>query len=199
MAKHSPSLAERIEDDLRFFKRWAAKPLKVGAVVPTGRALTDLMVELAHPDPTAWTLEIGPGSGAVTEALLRAGIPPERIVAVESDEGFCRLLRERFPSINLIQGDGLKLDQTLGAFRATKFSAVLSGVPILILPETTRIRYIEDALDRLTPGGNVTQLSYSLTPPQEAIPGRFTVDKSKWVTLNLPPGRVWIYRRASTR
>jgi phospholipid N-methyltransferase len=48
--------------------------------------------------------------------------------------------------------------------------------------------------DRLVPGGNVTQLSYSFTPPQDAVPGRFTVEKSKWVTANLPPGRVWIYR-----
>jgi phosphatidylethanolamine/phosphatidyl-N-methylethanolamine N-methyltransferase len=195
MAKPKLSIADRIEDEFRFFKTWATSPLKMGAVSPTSRALADLMVEHAAPDPTGWVLELGPGTGVVTEALIRAGIPAERIVSVEYDKEFCRLLRERFPAAHIIRGDALDLDAVLGEFRSTEFSAVLSGVPLLTLPRGKRVPYLEDLLDRLVPGGNVTQLSYSFTPPQDAVPGRFSVEKSKWVTANLPPGRVWIYRR----
>lgn len=197
MAKQSVSIAERIEDEFRFIKTWATSPLKMGAVSPTSRALAALMVHHANPDPAGYTLELGPGTGVVTEALMQAGIPAERIVSVEYDRDFCELLRKRFPKLNLIHGDALRLDATLGEFRHQTFSAVMSGVPLLTLPKAKRIRYIEDGLDRVVPGGNVTQLSYALSPPQDAVPGRFTVDKSKWVTLNLPPGRVWIYRRPS--
>jgi phosphatidylethanolamine/phosphatidyl-N-methylethanolamine N-methyltransferase len=195
MRRKGISIADRIEDELRFFKTWAARPMKMGAVSPTSRALAELMVRHAHADPRGWTLEIGPGTGVVTEALIRSGIPAKRIVSVEYDADFCRLLRKRFPAAHVIQGDGLKLDEALGEFRDIRFSAALSGIPLLMLPKAKRVTYLDAVLDHLVPGGIVSQLSYSLTPPQEAVPDRFTVDKSKWVTFNLPPGRAWIYRR----
>jgi phosphatidylethanolamine/phosphatidyl-N-methylethanolamine N-methyltransferase len=189
------SLAERFEDEVRFFKTWATSPLKMGAFSPTSRELAAVMVRLAHPDPAGYTLEIGPGTGVVTEALREYGVPEERIVSVEYDKGFCKLLRERFPRAAIIQGDALDLDRTLADFRDVRFSAGLSGIPLLNLPKAKRAPYLESVLDRLIPGGVVSQLSYGLTPPQEAIPGRLAVEKSKWVTFNLPPGRAWIYSR----
>src|SRR5688500_13789643 len=195
MAKPKLSIADRIEDEFLFFKTWATSPLKMGADTPTSLALADLMVEHAAPDPAGWVLELGPGTGAVTEALVRAGIPAERIVSVEYDKDFCRLLRERFPAAHIIHGDARDLDAVLGEGRGTESAAVRSAVPLLARPKGKRVPSLEDLLDRLVPGGNVTQLSYSFTPPQDAVPGRFTVEKSKWVTANLPPGRVWIYRR----
>jgi phosphatidylethanolamine/phosphatidyl-N-methylethanolamine N-methyltransferase len=193
------SLADRIEDEFRFIRTFAASPLKLGSVTPTSRALAELMVRHAHPDPGGYTLEIGPGTGVVTEALIEAGIPPERIVSLEYEEGFCRHLRKRFPRVNVLHGDALDLSNALGEFRDLTFSAGLSGIPLLNLPKAKRLPYLESVLDRLRPGGIVTQLSYSLIPPQEAVPGRLVVDKSKWVTLNLPPGRAWIYRRPGFR
>jgi phosphatidylethanolamine/phosphatidyl-N-methylethanolamine N-methyltransferase len=195
-AKRPPlHLGKRFEDEVLFFRTWATSPIKLGAFSPTGRALAQLMIKHANPDPRGYTLELGPGTGAVTEALLDAGIPAERVIAIEYDEGFYRRLRERFPKVNLIRGDALDLENTLGEFRDIRFSAALSGLPLLNIPKGRRAPYLEALLDRLVPGGVVSQLSYSLTPPQEAIPGRLAVDKSKWVTLNLPPGRTWIYRR----
>ncbi len=195
MTRRSPSIGERIEDEVRFFRTWATSPLKMGSVTPTSRALADLMVKHAHPDPDGYVLETGPGTGVVTEALIRAGIPPQRIVSLEYDKGFCRLLRKRFPKVHLLQGDALDLDAALAEFRDVKFSAALSGIPLLNLPKAKRAPYLLGLLDRLVPGGVVSQLSYSLTPPQEPIAGRLAVRKSKWVTANFPPGRAWIYSR----
>jgi phosphatidylethanolamine/phosphatidyl-N-methylethanolamine N-methyltransferase len=195
VTRRSPSIGERIEDEVRFFRTWATSPLKMGSVTPTSRALADLMVKHAHPDPDGYVLETGPGTGVVTEALIRAGIPPQRIVSLEYDKGFCRLLRKRFPKVHLLQGDALDLDAALAEFRDVKFSAALSGIPLLNLPKAKRAPYLLGLLDRLVPGGVVSQLSYSLTPPQEPIAGRLAVRKSKWVTANFPPGRAWIYSR----
>jgi len=190
------ALKRIVKDDLAFFKTWTQAPLKLGAVVPSSRAFARMMIACAEPDPNGYVLELGAGTGVVTQALLDHGHAPERIVSVEYDPEFFRLLRDRFPRVNVIHGDAFNLDGTLGAFRDTIFSAVLSGVPILMLPEQKRIAYIEDKLARVAPGGNMTQLSYAWTPPQPAVPGRFTVEKSPWVVKNLPPGRVWIYRKA---
>jgi phosphatidylethanolamine/phosphatidyl-N-methylethanolamine N-methyltransferase len=195
MTKRSATIADRIGDELRFVKTFATSPLKMGTFTPSGRALAEAMVDHATVDAGGWTLEIGPGTGAVTDVLIDRGIPPERLVCLEYDADFCRLLQKRFPKLNVIHGDALKLDEALGRFRDTRFSAVLSGIPLLNLPKSKRLPYLESALDRLVPGGNVTQLSYGFLPPQEAMPGRLLVDKSKWVTANFPPGRIWIYRR----
>ncbi len=195
MTKPQVSLVDRIEDDVLFFRTWATSPLKMGSVTPTSRALASLMVKHAHPDPTGYTLEIGPGTGVVTQALLDVGIPADRVVSVEYDKDFCKHLKKRFPGIHVIRGDALDLQKTLAEFRDIKFSAALSGIPLLNLPKKKRGPYLEHVLDRLVPGGVVSQLSYSFVPPQEAIPGRLAVDKSKWVTFNFPPGRAWIYRR----
>lgn len=195
MARTSASIAERIEDEVRFFKTWATSPIKMGSVSPTSRALARLMVEQADPDPSGYTLEVGPGTGVVTQALVASGVSPERVIAVEYDKHFCKLLRERFPGMTVIRGDALDLDDTLGEHRDVMFSAVLSGLPLLNVPRAKRAPYIESLFDRLVPGGRISQLSYSPIPPQDAIPGRFTVEGSKWVTFNLPPGRVWVYRR----
>ncbi|MGH6922716.1 MAG: class I SAM-dependent methyltransferase [Propylenella sp.] len=195
MAKQGVSIGERLEDEVRFFKTWATSPIKMGSVSPTSRALASLMVKCANPDPAGYTLEIGPGTGVCTQALLAAGVPPERVIAVEYDKDFCRLLRERYPGMTIIRGDALKLDETLGEHRGVTFSAILSGLPLLNVPRAKRAPYLESLFDRLVPGGRIAQLSYSPVPPQDAIPGRFTVEGSKWVTFNLPPGRVWVYRR----
>jgi len=193
--KQGLSLVGRIEEEVLFFRTWATSPLKMGSVTPTSRALAGLMVELALADPEGYTLETGPGTGVVTQALIDSGIPAARIVSVEYDKDFCRHLRKRFPGVNVIRGDALDLANALGDYRDIKFSAALSGIPLLNLPKAKRAPYLLALLDRLLPGGVVSQLSYSFTPPQEAIPSRLTVRKSKWVTANFPPGRAWIYSR----
>jgi phosphatidylethanolamine/phosphatidyl-N-methylethanolamine N-methyltransferase len=192
-------LAERIEDEFRFFRTWASSPRTMGAVTPSSRAYARRMVELAKPDPDKLVLETGAGTGVVTEVLIESGFPRDKIVSIEFEPHFCELLEERFPGIKMIQGDAYDLDKTLGELRGAKFGAVLSGVPLLMVPKAQRLRYIEDMLGRLAPGAVVTQLSYSLTPPVPEVPGRFTVDKSKWVTFNLPPARVWVYRPVVAR
>jgi phosphatidylethanolamine/phosphatidyl-N-methylethanolamine N-methyltransferase len=194
-SKSEVSLVERIGEEVLFFRTWATSPIKMGSVTPTSRALARLMVEHAHPDPAGHTLEIGAGTGVVTQALVDAGIPAERIVSVEYDKDFCKHLRRRFPGMHVIRGDALDLHTTLGEFRDIRFSAALSGIPLLNLPKAKRAPYLESVLDHLVKGGVVSQLSYSFVPPQEAIPGRLAVGKSKWVTFNFPPGRAWVYRR----
>jgi phosphatidylethanolamine/phosphatidyl-N-methylethanolamine N-methyltransferase len=195
MNKRSASIADRIGDELRFVKTFATSPLKMGTFTPSSRALAEAMVDHANPDPSGWTLEIGPGTGVVTQVLIDRDVPPERLVCVEYDGDFCRLLQKRFPKLHVIRGDALQLEEALGRFADTRFSAVLSGIPLLNLPKAKRLPYLESALNRLVPGGNVTQLSYGFLPPQEAVPGRLMVDKSRWVTSNFPPGRIWTYRR----
>lgn len=195
MSGRGLSFAELIGDEFRFIKGWVANRKKIGAVSPSSRALARLMVEHAQPDPNGYTLELGPGTGVFTQALIDAGIPAERIIAVEHNDEFCRLLQKRFPNLTIVQGDAFDLEATLSRFGDIRFSAALSGLPLLSFPKEMRLRCIEGALDRLIPGKGFVQFSYGPYGPMPAIPGRLTATKSKWVVMNLPPARVWTYKR----
>ena len=193
--KPDVSVAKLLGDEFLFFRTWATNPRKLGAVSPSSRALARLMVEQARPDPAGFTLELGPGTGVFTQALLNYGVPPERIIAVEHNAEFCRLLGKRFPKLSIVQGDAFDLDTTLAKFGDVRFSAALSGLPLLSFPKQLRLKCIDGVLDRMMPGKGLTQFSYGLYPAVEAIPGRIAVAKSKWVLMNLPPARVWTYQR----
>src|SRR6187431_1830459 len=100
-------------DEFRFLRTLIEKPLSVGAVAPSGKALARVMANYVDPRAAGPIVELGPGTGPVTEALVERGIDPARLTLVEYDPEFCRLLRRRFPGVNVVQGDAYNLRQTL--------------------------------------------------------------------------------------
>ena len=136
MTKPEVSLVERIEEEVLFFRTWATSPIKIGSVTPTSRALAAVMVKHARPDPAGWTLEIGPGTGVVTQALVDAGIPAERIVSVEYERTSASTSASAFPACTSSAAMRSISSKTLGEFRDVKFSAAISGIPLLNLPKT---------------------------------------------------------------
>ena len=97
----------RLDDEVRFIRSWIEKPLAIGAVTPSGRALARTMAGYVDPRRPGPVIELGPGTGPVTEALLAQGIDQSRLVLVEFDPTFCRLLRKRYPAATVVQGDAL--------------------------------------------------------------------------------------------
>jgi phosphatidylethanolamine/phosphatidyl-N-methylethanolamine N-methyltransferase len=183
-----------MRDQIRFLKGLARRPRMTGAIAPSGPALAGKMasyVDLASDLPI---IELGPGTGVVTRALIERGVAPERIIAIEYSPDFCRLLAERFPEITIIRGDAYDLDRTLDG-RAPRVANVVSSLPLPARPPEDRRRLIEAALDRTEPGNPYIQFSYLTRAPAAPVPGRFTAEPSPWVWLNVPPARVWLYRR----
>jgi phosphatidylethanolamine/phosphatidyl-N-methylethanolamine N-methyltransferase len=185
-------------DHFRFFRAWLTKPVLTGAVSPSGKALARAMARQVDPSDQRPVLELGPGTGPVTAALIERGIPPERIVALEFNPEFCGLLVERYRGLNVVEGDAYDLAASLPPGLAGPYSAVVSSLPLLTRPPDDRQKLIGDALDRLPPGGGLIQFSYGIKPPVPALAGDFTVGRTALVVMNLPPARVWVYRRAGT-
>src|SRR5690606_31128609 len=111
LAKKHPRI--RLDDEVRFIASWLQHPLKVGAVSPSGRALARAVAAEVDPSIPGPVVELGPGTGPVTEALVQRGIPQERLVLVEYDPEFCALLRRRFPNATVVEGDAYALGDTL--------------------------------------------------------------------------------------
>jgi len=111
--KPNTPIEERLADEARFFRSWLDNPAIAGAVSPSGvsGAYDGALCRSTESGPI---VELGPGTGAITEALLERGIAPGRLFLVEFDPGFCKLLKRRFPGIHVIKGDAYNLTETLG-------------------------------------------------------------------------------------
>lgn len=179
-------------EKLAFLRGLIDHPAGVSALFPSSKAMAQAMAEQI-PSTEGQVLELGPGTGAVTQAIIARGIPASRVVAVEYDPGFADLLNERFPGLYVLQGDALNLRSVLGSPRHS-YTAVVSGLPLINFPVKTRRAIIEDGLARVRPGGPFIQISYRGTP---AIPESDTIQvrRAAHVWRNMPPGYVWVYRR----
>lgn len=183
-------------EDLKFLKTWAAKPLTTGAVSPSGRWLARAMAASVDPAWDGTVVELGPGTGAVTAALLKRGVARERLVAVEYNPDFAEHIRSRFPGLQVAVGDAYEFTETLRLAGVTKVDAVVSSLPLFTQPPFRRRRLIEQAMAVLDRGRPFIQFSYALVPPVPAEAGNWTLDVSSWIVRNLPPARVWTYRKA---
>jgi phosphatidylethanolamine/phosphatidyl-N-methylethanolamine N-methyltransferase len=188
-------IAGKFDDEVRFFKGWLDKPKTVGAIMPTSSITARRMASVIDPSSGLPVLELGPGTGVITRAILERGIPPENLYTIEYSEDFVDFLRMEFPDVNVIQGDAFDLDKTLGAFRDLKFDAVVSGVPLLNFPVARRIAYIEGILDRLPEGRPIVQLTYGPLSPVPPGRGNYVVSHLDFVLRNVPPTQLWVYRR----
>ena len=184
----------RLDDEVRFISSWLQSPLKTGAVSPSSPALAKAMaaeIDLEIPGPI---VELGPGTGPVTEAILARGIAPERLTTVEFNPEFCTLVRKRFPGINVVQGDGYALNETLGELAQRPLAAIVSSLPLMTRPMPIRLRTLVAALRLLKPGAPFIQFTYAATAPIPPRPNRYTISASPRIWMNLPPARVWVYR-----
>jgi phosphatidylethanolamine/phosphatidyl-N-methylethanolamine N-methyltransferase len=185
----------RLDDEVRFLRSWIEKPLHMGAVMPSGRLLARTMAQYVDIDSDGPVIELGPGTGAITNALIAHGVEQKRLVLVEYNPGFCALLRDRYPQATVVQGDAYALRDSLWNVLSAPASAVVSGLPLVTKPMLTRLKLIRDAFAALSPGSPFVQFTYSVAPPiPRSLPGVST-EASERIWMNLPPARVWVYRK----
>jgi phosphosulfolactate phosphohydrolase-like enzyme/phospholipid N-methyltransferase len=174
-------------------------PQQVGAILPSSRHLSGVMADWLPADPDAYVLELGPGTGAVTRALLTRGLRPERLIAIEMSARMARALRGQFPKAHILTGDACNLDKLLRRHlrEVTTVGAVISSLPLRMFSDeaaktlATRIRQV------LHPEGRWVQYSYWLGNPRNEALAAFERCASRLVWRNFPPARVTVYRRKS--
>jgi phosphatidylethanolamine/phosphatidyl-N-methylethanolamine N-methyltransferase len=150
------------------------------------------LVDTAMPGPI---IELGPGTGPVTEALVEHGVDPARLVLVEFNPVFCRMLRNRYPAATVVQGDAYRLKHLLGSLMREPAAAVVSGLPLFTKPLRTRLRLISEAFGLLSPNAPFIQFTYSVVSPiPKTFPG-MQARATDRIWLNLPPAQVWVYRK----
>jgi phosphatidylethanolamine/phosphatidyl-N-methylethanolamine N-methyltransferase len=184
----------RLNDEMRFIRSWIEKPLTMGAVTPSSKQLARTMARYVDRDGDGPVIELGPGTGPVTEALLAHGVEEKRLVLLEFNPQFCQLLEKRFPQATVVQADAYRLRESLGSVARHEAAAVVSGLPLMTKPLRARMRLLRESLALLQSNAPFVQFTYAVVPPIPKLSG-VKVEASERIWRNMPPARVWVYRQ----
>lgn len=197
------------EDDLAatvlFLRQWLRDPKSIAAIAPSGRELARRIASAVGRGARA-VVEIGAGTGTVTQALLDCGVPADGLLVVERNAELAALLARRFPEVEVVRGDAFDLEAVVGAagaVRAGQIDAVVSGLGLVTVDRRRQRRLLEQAFRILRPAGRFVQFTYSPVLP---VPRETLVElglcsrRAAFSLLNLPPASVYVLtRRRSPR
>ncbi|WP_323000057.1 class I SAM-dependent methyltransferase [Castellaniella sp.] len=176
-----------------FLREWVARPGSVGAVWPSSRHLARQMAAQVPLSGDGLIVELGAGTGAVTQALLDRGIPARRLWIVERSPAFVQHLRYRFPALTVVGGDAVDLESLLPANK--KVDTVVSSLPLRSLPDDVVGAVFDQWRRCLAVDGCLVQFTYALWGRNTDLFAGFAEAPCRYVWRNMPPARVRTFRR----
>ncbi|HTC26259.1 class I SAM-dependent methyltransferase [Dyella sp.] len=185
---------------LTFFREWIKHPLQMASVLPSGQPLARMMIS-AMPDQSECVIELGGGTGVITEALLDHGVSPAQLLVLEMNETMHGILRRRFPHAHVLCADARhvnELAQRTGVLAPAGADAILSSLGLLTMPPSLQRDILDAAFAVLRPGGVFVQYTYGLRSPldeQVRKDLRLRSERVGMVWRNLPPAQVYVYSR----
>lgn len=179
-----------------FLRRWLAHPLRVGAIMPSSKALARLVARNTVASPRDLVVELGAGTGTVSQALVDAGLKAENLVLIELDGDLLAYLRGRFPRATVIDGDASRPYDLLPETMRGRVDTVISGIPALQFPLAKQRAFIDQCFGVMDAGGQLLQYTYALNSP---LPRQALGLEGRRLGLafaNVPPAHLWSYTRA---
>jgi phosphatidylethanolamine/phosphatidyl-N-methylethanolamine N-methyltransferase len=187
----------RMPSDTRaFFKLWLKNPLSIGNFTVSSRSLAGAMAAAVPRGDRGPVIELGGGTGVVTQALLDQGVAPEDLIVVERNETLHTMLSGRFPGVRVLLGNAAELTALLRPLALAPGRAVVSSLPIISMPRPVQRAIVHQSFAALGGDGTFVQFTYGPVSPLPRRALRLDGNVAKRVLGNLPPARVWVYRRA---
>lgn len=185
----------KLKEGELFFRQWMRSPKSMGSIIPSSKALARGLAAAATWKPGQYIVELGGGTGAITQGLIERGIPRDRLVVIELDGALYDWLSERLPGSVVIRGDATRLDTILQQHQIDNVGSVVSGLPMVGMPFEFHQAIVTQGLKVLDEGGVMLQYSYSPVPPIPAKKLGVRAELVKYVLWNFPPATVWRYSR----
>lgn len=189
-----------MSDAVQFLRAWINDPMRLGSIAPSSNALAGLITSEITPDTTP-VIELGPGTGVFTKALLARGVPRDRLLLVEREAKFAAMLEERFPGVGVLTMDASDLGR-VELFDGEPAKAVISGLPFLAMPTRAIMGVLDGCFAHLSPDGSFYQFTYGTRCP---VP-RLVLERLGLKALrigrtfsNFPPATVYRIRRRPIR
>jgi phosphatidylethanolamine/phosphatidyl-N-methylethanolamine N-methyltransferase len=190
-------LIAALTDSTVFLREWMVNPQRTGSVAPSSPKLGAAMARWLPRDPESFVLELGPGTGAVTEALIKRGLREDRLIAIEHNTNLAKHLRKRFPKAHIIAGDAWELDRLMAELPqpVASVGAVISSLPLLNFPHEKAEELAEKIRAVLDPRGRYVQYTYQIGKNRTRGANVFKMIASQIVWLNFPPARVSVFQK----
>ncbi len=179
-----------------FLRNVLREPLNVGALAPSSRFLAKLLI--SNIKPGSKVIELGAGTGAVTQAILNTGVCANDLTLIEQNEEFAELLRQRFPEATVLQTNAISFRHHLTP--GTELADfVVSGLPLLLFPARLKVRLLTQIFKSLRDGGCLHQFTYGGCCPISRTLRRTLSLKASLIgftPFNVPPALVYRVTRA---
>ncbi|GGE49107.1 SAM-dependent methyltransferase [Agaricicola taiwanensis] len=183
-----------------FLTAWLADPFRVASIAPSSKALSGLIAAELSP-ATGYIIELGAGTGAITDVVVARGVPEENLALIELDTTWAAGLRQRFPRAQVFSADACRFGD-LNLFGGAEIGAVICGLPLLSMPTRSVMTILDASFERMRPGGALYQLTYGPNCPiRRPVLDRLGLKGVRvghtWA--NLPPASVYRITRRGPR
>jgi phospholipid N-methyltransferase len=181
---------------LRFFQGFLSRPKEVGSIIPSSRFLERRVIRCGGIAQARLVVELGPGTGGTTRALLRAMRPDATLVAIEINPRFAEVLRNvGDPRLRVHEGSAADLSRVLGDLGLPAPDVVVSGIPFSTMTRDVGTEILRAVHDALRPGGRFVayQVRDRVAHLGRQVFGRAAVQLEP---LNVPPMRVYRWVKA---
>ncbi|MEK6746247.1 MAG: rRNA adenine N-6-methyltransferase family protein [Pseudomonadota bacterium] len=196
----NPKQAAKKQPRLRhhFIAAWLRSPLKIGAALPSSRSLARAMAAQVDTSMEGAVIELGAGTGVVTQALLEAEIAHDKLLVIERDKKLHSLLHAIFHDLKVLCADAMELESVLKNAGMDKVNAIVSSLPFITMPVAVRHGIQEQMAKVIGDSGIIVQFTYGPKSPinrSELKRYGLVGKRVKLVLANVPPAHVWVYRK----
>lgn len=176
-----------------FFRGFLTHPGRVAALLPSSPVLSRLIADRIRRADDEYVVELGAGTGSVTQAMLASGIPADRLIVVEIDKEMAGFLRGAYPDVTVLGCSAFEIEQSLPQAAIGKAGSVVCGIPIALLPLEQQRRLVAIMLSLMPPGRCFLVLTYRWASPLPARKLGLVGRRIGFTPRNLPPASVWAY------
>jgi len=185
----------RHEEHFVFFKRWLKNPLQIGAFIPSSKSLARVISHEILVSPQHIVVELGGGTGILTEEILKAGVPEDKLYVIELDPILVSYLKKRFPNVTIIHGNAINLPNLIPSEFLGKISTIVSGMPLLNMPKLVQGGILDVSFKNLSENGRFIQYTYNPFTSLNCHKHGFSKRRAGFVLKNFPPATIWCYEK----
>lgn len=186
----------KLNETSSFLLEWVKAPLRTASIIPSSEHLAQKMVKglSAESGPV---IELGPGTGVFTRALLNAGVAEADLTLIELNRTFAYKLKSRYPQSRVFNASAEQLPQ----LKLAPAGAVVSGLPFLSMRDHIVDEILAGSFKMLKNDGVFIQFTYGHRCPVKAHLLRkhdLVAERSSFVLTNFPPASVYHIRRRNS-
>ncbi len=181
-----------------FLSKFLRHGTRIASLAPSSPWLSRATVHNIDWQSAQVIVELGAGTGPITQVLAEKAAAHTRVIVLELDKDFSRLLRERFGHLDhfeVIEGDCRDLAGMLADRGIERADYVVSGLPVPSFPRELQANLFRVVRDVLAPAGSYNQITEMPLVYWRFYRRYFEEVRFRFEPRNFPPAGAYICRR----